>query len=167
MSLFGAGVCKIQSFIDQGPTMICGFCHICLFLKSAASGMFSHLGRAKNWSYSFSKALFLPFFFTLSFLILTLTLHRNTVYNILFCQFILHMKGRWPNFQECHVYHNSCRSNPWPNECLPRMKCALPTSVEHKVEAYCRTLSIPHWGSNLGLLSWQPSTLTTRLLETR
>ena len=62
--------------------------------------------------------------------------------------------------------NNTCRSNPWPNECLPRMKCALPTSVEHKVEAYCGTLSIPHRGSNLGLLSWQPSTLTTRLSET-
>ena len=57
----------------------------------------------------------------------------------------------------------TCRSNPWPSECLPRMKCTpQQCNVEHKVEAIMEPL-VPRRGSNLGPLGWQPSTLTTRL----
>ena len=59
----------------------------------------------------------------------------------------------------------SCRSNPWPNECLPRMKCT-PQHCRTQSWSYHGTFSVPRRGSNLGPLGWQPSTLTTRLSET-
>ena len=59
----------------------------------------------------------------------------------------------------------TCRSNPWPSECLPRMKCT-PQQCRTQSWSYHGTFSVPRRGSNLGQLGWQPSTLTTRLSTT-
>ena len=58
-----------------------------------------------------------------------------------------------------------CRSNPWPNECLPRMKSTLHQCGTHSWSCP-GTFSDPHQEANLGPLGWQPSPLTTTLPET-
>ena len=51
----------------------------------------------------------------------------------------------------------TARSNTWPSECLPRMKCT-PQQCRTQCWSYHGTFSVPHRGSNLGPLGWQPST---------
>ena len=58
-----------------------------------------------------------------------------------------------------------CRSNPWPNESLPRVKSTPQQCGTHSWSCP-GTFSDPHRESNLGPLGWQPSPLTTRLSET-
>ena len=48
---------------------------------------------------------------------------------------------------------DTCRSNPWPNECLPRMKCT-PQQCRTHSWSYHGTFSVPRRGSNLGPLGW-------------
>ena len=58
-------------------------------------------------------------------------------------------------------WQDTSRSNPWPCECQPLMKCTPQQQCWTQSWSYHGTFSVLRRGSNLGPLGWQPSTLTT------